>query len=53
MIRPISANAITNGSMIAPLPVAEFSALTQEAVPVTEPGGSALVTWVTSARTWV
>ena len=52
MTRPISANATTNGSMIAPLPVAAFSAASQEPVPVTVPGGSALVTSATSARIW-
>ena len=51
MARPISANATTNGSMIAPLPVAWFSAASQEAAPVTAPGGSALLTSATSART--
>ena len=50
MARPISAKATTNGSMIAPFPVALFSALSQEAAPVTLPGGSALVTLATSAR---
>ncbi len=50
--RPISANATTNGSMIAPLPVASLSAASQEPAPVTAPGGSALVTSATSARTW-
>ena len=39
--RPISANATTNGSMMAPLPADWFSAASQEAAPVTAPGGSA------------
>ncbi len=52
MARPISANATTNGSMIAALPVAASSAASQEPAPVTAPGGNALVTSATSARTW-
>ena len=52
MIRPISANASTNGSMIAPLLVASFSAPSQEAAPVTAPGGRARLTSAMSARTW-
>jgi hypothetical protein len=51
MTRPISANATTNGSMMAPLPVAWSSAASQEAAPVTAPAGSARLTSVTSART--
>ncbi len=52
MTRPISANATTNGSMIAPLPVFWLSAASQEPAPVTVPGGSAPVTSARSARTW-
>ena len=52
MIRPISANATTNGSMIAPLPVFWLSAASQELESVTVPGGSAPVTSARSARTW-
>jgi hypothetical protein len=52
MIRPISANAITNGSMIAPLLFELSSALSQDAAPATAPGGRARVTSAMSARTW-
>ena len=52
MTRPMSANATTNGSMIAPLPVFWLSAASQEPAPVTVPGGSAPVTSARSARTW-
>src|ERR1700685_3303835 len=51
MARPISANATTNGSMIAPLPVFWLSAASQEPAPVTVPGGSAPATSARSART--
>ena len=51
MARPISANATTNGSMMAPLPVCWFCAASQEAAPVTAPAGSARLTSATSART--
>ena len=37
MARPISANATTNGSMMAPLPVASFCAASQDTAPVTAP----------------
>src|SRR5580704_1177772 len=50
MARPISANATTNGSMIAPLPSDWLSAASQEPDPVTVPGGSAPVTSARSAR---
>ena len=52
MIRPISANANTNGSMIAPLLFELSCALSQDAAPVTAPDGRARVTPATSARTW-
>ena len=51
MARPISANATTDGSMMAPLPVASFCAASQDAAPVTAPAGSARLTSATSART--
>ena len=51
MARPMSANATTNGSMIAPLPVFWLSAASHEPVPVTVPGGSAPVTSARSPRT--
>ena len=51
MARPISANAMTNGSMIAPLPVFWLSAASHEPSCVTAPGGSAPVTSARSART--
>src|SRR5579863_1695958 len=50
MARPISANATTNGSMIAPLPSDWLSAASQEPAPDTVPGGSAPVTSARSAR---
>src|SRR5580658_9676254 len=52
MARPISANATTNGSMIAPLLSDWLSAASHEPDPVTVPGGSAPVTSARSARTW-
>jgi hypothetical protein len=52
MARPISANATTNGSMIAPLPAASFSAASHELAPATAPAGSARLIVATSARTW-
>ena len=51
MARPMSANATTNGSMIAPLLVFWSSAASQDPAPVTVPGGSAPVTSARSART--
>jgi hypothetical protein len=49
--RPISANATTNGSMTAPLPVASDSWLSQESEPATAPRGSAAETSVMSSHT--
>jgi hypothetical protein len=50
MARPISANATTNGSMIAPLPVFWLSAASHVPESATVPGGSAPVTSARSAR---
>jgi len=50
--RPISANATTNGSMIAPLPSAAACAVSQEPAPATAPAGSARLIASTSAWTW-
>ena len=48
--RPMSANATTNGSMIAPLPSAWACAASHELAPATDPAGSVLATAATSAR---
>ena len=47
---PMSANASTNGSMIAPFPSAWNCAVSQEALLATAPAGSARVIAATSAR---
>ncbi len=47
---PMSANASTNGSMIAPFPSAWNCAVSQEALLATVPAGSARVIAATSAR---
>jgi hypothetical protein len=48
--RPMSANAMTNGSKIAPLPSASNWALSQEALVAIAPAGRARVIVATSAR---
>jgi hypothetical protein len=50
--RPMSANAMTNGSRITPLPWAWAWAVSQEPAPATAPAGSARVIAATSDRTW-
>jgi hypothetical protein len=50
IIRPMSANATTNGSMIAALLPSDCRALIHEPQSVTVPAGSAFVTAATSAR---
>ena len=48
--RPMSANASTNGSMIAALLPSDCCAVSQEPQSMTVPAGSAFVTAATSAR---
>ena len=50
--RPISANATTKGSMIAPLPSALACVVSQGVASATAPAGSARLIVAASARAW-